>query len=166
MKTQHSFLLLLCAICLCACTPPKEARDSLTADELASLLGMYHWKIKELPDTAKPYWGVQVVVRNSDDSIIARSTALRFDKPVNDHGDCQMLLGLRRNCDGAEGTLIVRSSSTQFEFPHLFEPSHGFSATSGIGWQKDRAELLRIDSHGVKNQIAINLELLHGAPTL
>ena len=174
MKTLH--LLLLCALCVCACARQPEstniydpAREPLTADELASLLGVYHWKITQLPESKTHFWGVRVVARNSDNKIITASSAMQFEPGLTSHDNCQILVGLDCKMGGAQGRLIVTNpgkgtSSTHFQFAHLFDESHGEKTFNGGSWEGDKVTLVIIDHQESGKNITISLEALHQPP--
>jgi hypothetical protein len=175
MRFLFLSLACICAVYLCWCyrspaTPGYAAGQApLTADELAQLLGVDHWKISALPKSDTPYWGVRVVARRADDSVVRVSTPQQFGTSITADGNNAILVGTRRETDGFSGTLMLGTrpkaiSLTRFTFPHSYARDSGLETSNGLSWKGDRAELIRCVDEKQQTTFSICVELLHGQP--
>jgi hypothetical protein len=175
MRFSSFYLACFCIVCLCACTKPPASQDydpaqaPLTADELAQLLGIDHWKINALPKSDVPYWGVRVVARKADNSVVGVSTPERFGTSVTADGNNQILVGIRREADGFSGTLMLGTrpeavALTRFTFSHPHDKDNGWGASIGLSWRDDRAELISCTDANQQKTFSISVELLHDPP--
>lgn len=160
---------------MCACTKPSTSQDydpaqsPLTADELAQLLGFNHWKIKDLPKSDVPYWGVRVVACRADNKVVGVSTAEQFGTSITADGNGQILVGIRREADGFSGSLMLGArpkavALTPFTFSHPHDQDSGWGAAIGLSWKDDRAELISCTDANRQKTFSISLELLRGRP--
>lgn len=182
-------LLSLCMFALGGCTRPTNSSkvynpgaEPLTADELAVLLKMYHWKFTQTPGDGQPYWGVRIVAANHGAThqpvsassppyqMLATGAILAFDSPVASDGNPEILLGLQIEDEKVTGRLIVTNLSrgttaTPVHFNRRFLPEGGggVNTYSGTVWENNRVDLadFRDDNRPVA---AICLEFLHSAP--
>ncbi len=193
MKMRRILLVLFCAFGLCACNRSAESPklynpgiEPLTADELASLLGMYHWKITQTPNDGKPYWGVRIVVANHGSTylpvnpppapykMLGAPAILSFDSPVASDGNPQILLGMRSENGGFTGTLSATTpgkgtTTTRFqirrqEIPTKDKDGDQMGACSGTVWKDNRVDLFDYRDSNGQPVAAICLEFLHSAP--
>ena len=175
MRSSLYYLAYFCGLCLCACTKPSTSQDydpaqaPLTADELAQLLDINHWKINALPKSDVPYWGIQVVARRADNSVVGMSTAEQFGTSITADGNSQILVGVRREATGFSGTLMLgtrpkATELTRFTFPHSHDKDSGWGASIGLSWHDDRAELISCVDENQQKTFSISVELLHNPP--
>jgi len=179
MLSSRMRFLFLSFACFClfglgSCSKPLASAGGasenapLTADELAQLVGVDHWKINALPKSDIPYWGVRVVARGADNSIVSFSTPEQFGTSITADGNGQILVGLHRETDGFSGTLMLGSrpkatSLTRFTFRHSHK-DEGWETSNGLSWQDDRAELIVCRGEKQQKTFSIAVELLHSRP--
>ena len=187
MKIRQPLPLLLSALCLCACDRPASPKlynpgtEPLTADELAWLLRVYHWKITQTPNDGKPYWGVRLVVANRGSTLIPldpppapyktlRSLGqMQFDSPVASNGNPRILIGLRLENGNVTGSLTVThpdtsTDTTWIHMDHVCPTDGGINACSGSVWKDNRVDLIDFRDGDFKPVGAICLEFLHSQP--
>ena len=168
-------LICLCAFLLAGCNKSSSSQDydpaqtPLTADELALLTGVDHWKIKKFPKADVPNYGVRVVALNADNTVVNYSGTEQFGTSISANGNDQILIGIQREKNGFSGTLILGSrpeatSSGRFTFPHPHDKDSGSESSIGLTWRDDRATLIRCVDENRKTTFTICAELLHQPP--
>lgn len=177
MLSSFCRLACVCAVFLCACTRPSAssdynpAQEPLTADELAQMLEISHWKIKNLPRSDPPCWGVRVVALGADGAIVNASSPQHFDARFVAEGNDQVLVGIRPEGSGFSGTLLLGARPnavfiSRFTFPQPPDVDRSYQSSLGLTWQGDRAVLIYREDARRQKRFSICLELLHGPPSI
>ena len=187
MKTKLLSFALGGLVAMSSCSKRTAGSDTyapsrapLTADEVASLLDLHHWKINRTPDDGKPYLGVRIVlvnrgaasVSNEPVRILYPTGPMNFASPMDSKSNPQILLGIQIGSERMTGQINITEPNclhtSRFEIPKkVFEPEAGSRSCqilSGTTWKDNRVDLIEFVDSKAQITSVVCLEFFHSPP--